>query len=40
MGRSGRTTLIERLPGLRLTGEPTRIVPFNLWGRASLPLAW
>lgn len=32
--------LIERMPGLRLAGEPTRIVPFNLWGRASLPLAW
>lgn len=32
--------LVERLPNLRLVGEPTRIVPFNLWGRASLPLAW
>jgi cytochrome P450 len=32
--------LIERLPDLRLTGEPTRIVPFNLWGRHSLPVAW
>ena len=32
--------LLERLPDLRLDGEPTRIVPFNLWGRARLPLAW
>jgi cytochrome P450 len=32
--------LLERMPDLRLAGEPTRIVPFNLWGRASLPLAW
>ena len=32
--------LVERMPNLRLAGAPTRIVPFNLWGRASLPLAW
>jgi cytochrome P450 len=32
--------LLERFPDLRLDGESTRIVPFNLWGRASLPLAW
>ena len=32
--------LLERMPDLRLAGEPSRIVPFNLWGRASLPLAW
>jgi cytochrome P450 len=32
--------LIERFPGLRLDGEPTRIVPFNLWGRATLPVRW
>jgi cytochrome P450 len=32
--------LIERFPRLRLDGVPTRIVPFNLWGRATLPVAW
>ncbi len=32
--------LLERAPNLRLVGEPTRIVPFNLWGRATLPAAW
>ncbi|MBW2496281.1 MAG: cytochrome P450 [Deltaproteobacteria bacterium] len=32
--------LLERAPELRLVGEPERIVPFNLWGRATLPLAW
>jgi cytochrome P450 len=32
--------LIAHLPGLHLTGPPERIVPFNLWGRRSLPVAW
>jgi cytochrome P450 len=32
--------LIARFPNLRLDGEPSRIVPFNLWGRRTLPLAW
>jgi cytochrome P450 len=32
--------LLDRAPGLRLTGQPERIVPFNLWGRATLPVAW
>lgn len=32
--------LLDRLPELHLDGESTRIVPFNLWGRASLPLRW
>lgn len=32
--------LLERTPELRLAGEPERIVPFNLWGRATLPVAW
>ena len=32
--------LLERAPDLRLVGEPERIVPFNLWGRATLPVAW
>ena len=31
---------VERLPGLRLTGAPERIVPFNLWGQRRLPVAW
>jgi len=38
--RTSLRLLIERAPRLRLAGEPTRIVPFNLWGRATLPLAW
>lgn len=32
--------MLERFPALRLDGPTTRIVPFNLWGRATLPLAW
>jgi cytochrome P450 len=32
--------LLDRLPDLRLDGRPERIVPFNLWGRRSLPVAW
>lgn len=32
--------LLDRVPDLRLVGEPERIVPFNLWGRATLPVAW
>ena len=32
--------LIERFPRMRLAGEPARIVPFNLWGRATMPVAW
>ena len=32
--------LVERMPGLRLDGPTTRIVPFILWGRATLPVAW
>ncbi|MCP4907156.1 MAG: cytochrome P450 [bacterium] len=32
--------LLERAPNLHLVAEPERIVPFNLWGRATLPVAW
>lgn len=32
--------MVERFPRLRLAGDTSRIVPFNLWGRAALPLAW
>jgi cytochrome P450 len=32
--------LVERTPYLRLTGSPERIVPFILWGRRTLPVAW
>jgi cytochrome P450 len=39
-GRITLRLLVEHLPGLRLTGRPERIVPFNLWGRRSLPVAW
>jgi cytochrome P450 len=30
----------RRLPGLRLAGDPERIVAFNLWGRRTLPATW
>jgi cytochrome P450 len=32
--------LLTHFPDLRLNGAPERIVPFNLWGRRYLPLAW
>lgn len=32
--------VLERIPDLRLAGPTRRIVPFNLWGCAQLPLAW
>jgi len=32
--------LVERMPKLRLAGPTERIVPFNLWGRGRLPVAW
>ena len=36
----GLATLIERLPGLRLDGEASRIEAPFLWGRRNLPVAW
>ena len=38
--RTALRLLVDRFPDLRLDGEPTRIAPFNLWGRRSLPVAW
>ena len=32
--------LTARMPNLALAGPTTRIVAFNLWGRASLPVRW
>ncbi len=32
--------LIRRVPTLELDGVPTRIEPFFLWGRRSLPVRW
>lgn len=32
--------LINRMPNLRLVGEPQRAPGFNIWGRSYLPLAW
>ena len=32
--------LVDRLPGLHLAGEPTRIATFLLWGRRTLPINW
>lgn len=39
-GRIALRLLVERFPGLHLDGPHTRIEAFNLWGRATLPLAW
>jgi cytochrome P450 len=39
-GRIALRLLLDRCPELRLAGDTTRIEPFNLWGRATLPLAW
>jgi cytochrome P450 len=39
-GRIALRQMAERLPGLRLTGPSTRIRPFMLWGRRTLPAAW
>ena len=32
--------LVDRFPSLRLDGPPSRIEPFLLWGRRTLPVAW
>ncbi|MEM7094532.1 MAG: cytochrome P450 [Actinomycetota bacterium] len=32
--------LADRLPTLRLDGDPERISPFLLWGRRTLPIDW
>jgi cytochrome P450 len=32
--------LVARVPALQLAGAPERIVPFNLWGRRTLPVTW
>jgi cytochrome P450 len=39
-GRIAIRTIIDRLPGLRMAGDPTRIHPFFLWGRRTMPVAW
>jgi cytochrome P450 len=39
-GRVGLAALVERLPTLRLDGEPARIAAPFLWGRHTLPAAW
>lgn len=39
-GRIGLRVLVERLPGLRLTGRPERVPAFFLWGWSSMPVAW
>jgi cytochrome P450 len=31
---------IDRFPTLRAVGDSTRIAPFILWGRKTLPTAW
>ena len=32
--------VMERLPGIRLAGPTTRVKPFLMWGRASMPVSW
>jgi cytochrome P450 len=32
--------ILRMLPGLRFDGPSERVVPFFLWGRRTLPLAW
>lgn len=39
-GRVGLRALVDRLPNLRLVGEPERVPAFFLWGSKSLPVAW
>ena len=39
-GRIALRQLVERLPGLTITGPTERVAPFMLWGRASLPARW
>jgi cytochrome P450 len=39
-GRVAVEELLDRLPGLRLDGEPTRVPSPFLWGRKTLPVAW
>lgn len=38
--RIGLTKLVERLPNLRLVGEPKRIDSWMYWGQRQLPVAW
>jgi cytochrome P450 len=37
-GRVALRTIVDRFPSLKLDGETTRIDPFFLWGRRSLPV--
>jgi cytochrome P450 len=39
-GRVALSTLVERLPGLRLDGPTERLPQPFLWGRYRLPVAW
>jgi len=39
-GRVALEVLAQRLPDLRLDGDPTRIPSPFLWGRKTLPVAW
>ena len=39
-GRVALGLLLERLPGLRLAGEPEPVPPFFLQGCGRLPVAW
>jgi cytochrome P450 len=39
-GRVAIEELLDRLPTLRLDGEPSRVPSPFLWGRKTLPVAW
>ena len=38
--RVAMSVLLDRLPELRLDGPTTRIAPFLLWGRRTMPVRW
>ncbi|MFN3215639.1 MAG: cytochrome P450 [Acidimicrobiales bacterium] len=39
-GRIALRATVERFPTLRLAAEPTRIEPYLLWGRRTVPVTW
>ncbi|EHB50324.1 cytochrome P450 [Mycolicibacterium rhodesiae JS60] len=38
--RVALNALLDHFPALKLDGTPKRIVPFNFWGRRSVPVSW
>jgi cytochrome P450 len=39
-GRIALRATVERFPTLRLAADPTRIEPYLLWGRRTVPVTW